>query len=70
MTLFNLRRETRPVTTVSSNGKAPGLMSKPKEVLTFARQAGLHIVDLKFVDFLGLWRRFPGNRGKRLGSFT
>lgn len=40
----------------SSNGKAPAQMSSPKEVLAYARQHNLHIVDLKFTDLLGLWR--------------
>lgn len=43
---------------VSKNGKGPQplTITNPKEALTFARQAGLNIVDLKFIDFLGLWR--------------
>lgn len=42
--------------TVGSNGKAPVPLTSPKDVLDFASRADLHIVDLKFVDLIGLWR--------------
>jgi glutamine synthetase len=41
---------------LSKNGKAPAKISSPKEAISYARQHDLNIVDLKFVDFLGLWR--------------
>ncbi|MFW5941566.1 MAG: type I glutamate--ammonia ligase [bacterium] len=43
---------------VASNGDgaAPEALSTPKEVLAYGKENGLQIVDLKFVDFLGLWR--------------
>ncbi len=43
-------------TLAGKNGKAPTPITSPKEALAFARQNELHVVDLKFVDFLGLWR--------------
>jgi glutamine synthetase len=50
-------KEREATTTISGgNGHGPIPISSPKEALDFARQAGLHIVDLKFVDFFGLWR--------------
>lgn len=48
-------RESGTSTKAGSNGHAATLTSA-EEVLAFARQEGLDIVDLKFVDFLGLWR--------------
>lgn len=38
------------------NGKAPKTLTTAKEVLSFARNNDLQIIDLKFVDLLGLWR--------------
>ena len=43
-------------TLAGKNGEAPTPITSPKEALAFARQHDLHVVDLKFVDFLGLWR--------------
>lgn len=51
--------EKKKATTKSSaddNGRGPAEMTTPKDVLAYARENGLEIVDLKFVDFLGLWR--------------
>ena len=53
--LTETKKEIRS-TILSGNGKAPVAISTPKEALAFARQHDLQIVDLKFVDFLGLWR--------------
>ena len=41
---------------VGSNGKVPKPLTSPKDVLDFSSRADLHIVDLKFVDLMGLWR--------------
>jgi glutamine synthetase len=41
-----------------SNGKAPKPLTKPKDVIEFARAQGVVIVDLKFVDLLGTWQHF------------
>src|SRR5690606_12946430 len=48
-------RETGTSVEAASNGHATSLTSA-EEVLAFARKEELAIVDLKFVDFLGLWR--------------
>ncbi|MCI0396407.1 MAG: type I glutamate--ammonia ligase [Chloroflexi bacterium] len=34
------------------------MLNAPQEVLAYAREAGIQIVDVKFVDLLGLWRHF------------
>ncbi|MDP3283196.1 MAG: glutamine synthetase, partial [Desulfobacterales bacterium] len=31
---------------------------KPKEVLSFAKEKGARVVDLRFIDFPGLWQHF------------
>ncbi|MDT8305360.1 MAG: type I glutamate--ammonia ligase [Anaerolineae bacterium] len=49
-------RDTRTSVTADSNGRAPAPLATAREVLAFARKQELAIVDLKFVDFLGLWR--------------
>lgn len=41
---------------IKVNGKPPKRLTSPKEVLSFAKEQGLNIVDLRFVDFMGLWR--------------
>lgn len=41
---------------IKINGNPPKQLTSPKEVLSFAREQGLNIVDLRFVDFMGLWR--------------
>ena len=41
-----------------SNGKAPKPLTKPKDVIEFARAQSVAIVDLKFVDLLGTWQHF------------
>jgi len=45
-------------TTVSGDGKTPTPLTTPKEVLSFAREQGLKIVDFKFVDLPGTWQHF------------
>jgi glutamine synthetase len=49
-------REKAASTTAHSNGHELVPLSSAAEVLAFARKQELAIVDLKFVDFLGLWR--------------
>ncbi len=51
-----LKEESGVVTNGNGEGAAPGALTSPKEVLAFAQDKGLKIVDLRFVDFLGLWR--------------
>lgn len=41
----------------SGNGKAQTLTT-PKEVIAYAREQGLKIVDFKFVDLPGTWQHF------------
>ena len=41
---------------IKVNGNPPKQLTSPEEVLSFAREQGLSIVDLRFVDFMGLWR--------------
>ena len=48
--------ETTNSATAHSNGHELVTLSSAAEVLAFARKQELAIVDLKFVDFLGLWR--------------
>ncbi|RPJ15753.1 MAG: glutamine synthetase, partial [Desulfobacteraceae bacterium] len=31
---------------------------KPKDVLSFAKEKGAKVVDLRFIDFPGLWQHF------------
>lgn len=38
--------------------KAPARLTSPREVLEYARQHQLQIVDFKFVDLLGTWQHF------------
>jgi glutamine synthetase len=38
--------------------EAPARISTPKEVVEFARQQGLKMVDFKFVDLPGTWQHF------------
>ena len=33
-------------------------MTTPKEVIEFAKQNEVEMVDLKFIDFLGTWQHF------------
>ena len=47
---------TKTTSTISKNGKSLESMTDPKQVLEFAEEVNLQIVDLKFVDFLGQWR--------------
>jgi len=49
-------RPDRSQTAAHTNGHQPEKLQSPRQVLAFARQHGLEIVDLKFTDFLGLWR--------------
>ena len=44
-------------TVAEGNGKATTLTT-PKEVLAYARELGLKIVDFKFVDLPGTWQHF------------
>ena len=55
--MLSLSKETtRSNGLFGRNGKAPGTLTSPKEVLAFAREHELAMIDLKFTDFLGLWR--------------
>lgn len=49
-------RDTAASATAHSNGHEPVALSSAAEVLAYARKQELAVVDLKFVDFLGLWR--------------
>ncbi|RTZ83239.1 MAG: glutamine synthetase, partial [SAR324 cluster bacterium] len=33
-------------------------MTTPKEIVEFAKQNDVEMVDLKFIDFLGTWQHF------------
>jgi len=54
--LSRLRDSKTAHTHVSGNGLGPAKLTNPREVIAYAREHKLQIVDLKFVDFLGLWR--------------
>lgn len=43
---------------LSHNGKSPKPIATPKEVLEFARDKKVAIVDFKFVDLFGGWQHF------------
>src|SRR5262245_6263227 len=49
--------------------EAPAKLTTAKEVLEFARQQGLKIVDFKFVDLPGTWQHFSATIGE-LGEDT
>ncbi|HEY4723042.1 MAG TPA: glutamine synthetase beta-grasp domain-containing protein, partial [Anaerolineae bacterium] len=51
---------TQPVVefVTATSGTAPQKLTSPKEVLPYARELGLKIVDYKFVDLPGTWQHF------------
>ncbi len=40
----------------------------PKEVIQFAKKNGAIMVDLKFMDFPGMWQHFRCTKGTSPGS--
>jgi len=42
--------------------------TSPAEALAKARQAGVQVVDVRFVDLLGTWQHFSLPLGEREGS--
>ncbi len=60
MAELELLTPTLPKLSLSSNGKerSTTTLSTPKDVIEFARSAGLKVVDVKFVDLPGTWQHF------------
>jgi glutamine synthetase len=44
--------------------EAPRTLAAPKDVLAFAREQGVKIVDFKFVDLPGTWQHFSATLGE------
>jgi glutamine synthetase len=59
---MTLKEATQPAEAVHPAG--PAKLTTPKEVIAFARQNGLKIVDFKFVDLPGTWQHFSATIGE------